>query len=95
MTIQKAEQSVGDARDRLVAIRTRLNIASEQANLEGVSEALPELDEILKSLGIAQAALLRQQARLHDTGLGLDAYGTDYSYGPSPTPTPQTSPSVP
>jgi hypothetical protein len=83
VTIQKAEQSVGDARDRLLAIRTRLNIASEEANLDGVNDALPELDEILKSLGVAQAALQRQQARLYDGG-GFDVYGTDYTYGPTP-----------
>jgi hypothetical protein len=90
VTIQKAEQSVGDARDRLLAIRTRLNVASEEANLDRVSDALPELDEILKSLGIAQAALHRQQTQLADNSGYV--FGTDYGYGPSPAQ-PATTPS--
>lgn len=103
-TSEKAEQSIVAARDSLLTVRTRLTDASEREDMESISECLPQLDDILKSLGVAEAALKHQQLSVHelqfsdyDTWTGND-YGVydneGFNYGGgagprSPTPPPK------
>ena len=74
-TSEKAEQSIIAARDSLLTVRTRLTDASERADLDGISQSLPQLDEVLKSLGVAEVALKHQQASVRTIqGSNADIY---------------------
>jgi hypothetical protein len=102
-TSEKAEQSIITARDTLLTVRTRLTDAAERNDLDAVSESIPQFDDVLKSLGVAEAALKRQQ-RLQEEGYA-DSYwiGTDYgvyddkgyNYGGSRSPSAKPSPMKP
>jgi hypothetical protein len=71
ITSAKAEVSIIAARDRLLAIRTKLDDASEGGDMTTLDEILPEFDDVLKNLGVAEAAIKRRRS------FG----GTNYSYG--------------
>jgi hypothetical protein len=88
-TSEAAEKSVVATRDRLLAIRTRLSGVTDADASAAVQAAVPELDEILKTLGVAEAALKKQQASPLFGDYGWNDYGStdSYSYSPIPSPT--------
>jgi len=84
-TTTRAQDSLAKAHDQLVAIRTTMDGAVAQNDIEAVREALDDLDEVLRSLGVARGALKQQQASVFpysnfDSGAG---YG---NYYPDPRP---------
>jgi|ERR1700730_10643484 len=97
VTSETAEKSVAATRDRLLTLRTRLSEATEADASNVVQEVVPELDELLRTLGVAEAALKKQQqspvfgsgswydyGRADDSGFGKTE--GDY-FTPSPAPT--------
>jgi hypothetical protein len=102
-TAEKAESSLIEARDQLLVIRTTLTDASSRSDIKAVGDALPELDQVLKSLGVAGVALRRQRIHVdrfgdygyNDYGYG-NGYGTDYGFVDPPqksqSPMPQKTP---
>jgi hypothetical protein len=94
-TTEQAAHSVAATKDQLLAIRTRLDDAAQGQDLPAIQDVLPDIDGLLKTLGVAEAALKRQQASplLNGAGLGIDTYWTAGEYGtyyyPTTTPTPR------
>jgi len=81
---------VAAARERLIMVRTRLDDASSSKDIGLLSAVLPDLDEILTSLGVAKDVLQKQQAAF---GGGYDNYSQDRDsswYHLTPAPTPNT-----
>jgi len=91
---EQAETLVAGAKDRLIMIRTALNDATSANNMQLLENALPELDEVLKSLGVAENALRKQQKVFWYSGSGYDVYEEIASPTPStdPKPSPQRRP---
>jgi hypothetical protein len=88
-TTTRAQDSLAKAHDQLVAIRTTMDGAVAQNDIEAVREALDDLDEVLRSLGVARVALKQQQASVFPYS-NYDSYydsGAGYSnYYPNPRP---------
>jgi hypothetical protein len=62
ITSAKAEASIIAARERLLTIRTKLNDAVEgDGDMRTVDEIVPEFDDVLKALGVAEAAIKRRE----------------------------------
>jgi hypothetical protein len=76
-TTTRAQDSLAKAHDQLVAIRTTMDGAVAQNDIEAVREALDDLDEVLRSLGVARGALKRQQASVFPYS-NYDSYGYGY-----------------
>lgn len=60
ITSAKAEASIITARERLLAIRTKLDDAAEINDTAAIDRILPEFDDVLKALGVAEAAIKRR-----------------------------------
>jgi hypothetical protein len=75
ITSAKAEASIIAARDRLLTIRTKLSDAADAApEMTAIDEVLPEFDDVLKALGLAEAAIKRR----HTFGsTGYYSFGED------------------
>lgn len=58
---QQAETLVAGAKDRLIAIRATLNDAIDAEKIDLIASELENLDEVMKSLGVAETALKKQQ----------------------------------
>jgi hypothetical protein len=52
---------VAGAKDRLIAIRATLNDAIATETIDLIASELGNLDEVMKSLGVAEGALKKQQ----------------------------------
>jgi hypothetical protein len=80
---QQAETLVAGAKDRLIAIRATLNDAIATETIDLIATELDNLDDVMKSLGVAESALKKQQlSRLDDWG-----YTSGLVYdGPSSNP---------
>jgi hypothetical protein len=101
ITSAKAEASIIAARDRLLAIRTKLDDASEIGDTTTLDDILPEFDSVLKDIGVAEAAIKRRKTfGSTDYGEGIDTYVPvdgmhddkgDY-YGGYAAPSPSASP---
>lgn len=93
ITSEQAENFVAGARDRLLVARTRLDDATSSSDIDLAGEVLPDLDEVLKSLGVAKEALERQQVAF---GLGIDTYqpvdDNEPIASPANGPTPASNP---
>jgi hypothetical protein len=81
ITSAKAEASIIAARDRLLTIRTKLDDAAETNDTATVDEILPEFDDVLKALGVAEAAIKRRgrwenAGAWNEAGWSADEYGT-------------------
>lgn len=87
ITCDAAQKSVQTTKESLLTVRTRLNDAAEQDDIASIKELLPDLDAVLKTLGVAEAALKRQQQALYFGDVGYNDYGYD-SYHPIPNLTP-------
>lgn len=62
ITSAKAEASIMAARDRLLTIRTKLSDAADATTeVTAMDEVLPEFDDVLKALGVAEAAIKRRE----------------------------------
>lgn len=85
---EQAEILVAGAKDRLIAIRTTLNDAASTHNMQLLEKALPDFDEVLKSLGVAENALRKQQKVFWDSGSGYGVYYENVSPTPSTDPKP-------
>jgi hypothetical protein len=81
---QQAETLVAGAKDRLIAIRATLNNTIEIQKVDLMATELDNLDEVMRSLGVAESALRKQQqvSRSDDWG---DTGGLVYD-GPSSNP---------
>jgi hypothetical protein len=86
---EQAETLVAGAKDRLIMIRTTLNDATSTSNLQLLEKALPDFDEVLKSLGVAENALKKQQKVFWNVG-GYDVY--EELASPTPASDPKSSP---
>lgn len=64
-------------------IRTTLNDATSTYNMKLLENVLPDLDEVLKSLGVAENALRKQQKVFWDSGSGIDVYEEVVSPSPA------------
>jgi hypothetical protein len=88
-TTTRAQDSLAKAHDQLVAIRTTMDGAVAQNDIKVVREALDDLDEVLRSLGVARGALKQQQAAVFPYS-NYDSYNdgsTGYiNYYPNPRP---------
>jgi hypothetical protein len=83
ITSAKAEASIISARDRLLAIRTKLDDAAEGGDVTTVDEILPEFDDVLKALGVAEEAVKRRRT-LGDAGYNdYDSFGSYSNYYPN------------
>jgi hypothetical protein len=91
---EQAEILVAGAKDRLIAIRTTLNDAASAYNMQLLEKALPDFDDVLKSLGVAEDALRKQQKVFWHSGGGYDVYEEIASPTPSTDhkPSPQRRP---
>lgn len=58
---QQAETLVAGAKDRLIAIRATLNDAIATETIDLIATELDNLDDVMKSLGVAETALKKQQ----------------------------------
>lgn len=58
---QQAETLVAGAKDRLIAIRATLNDAIATETIDLIASELENLDGVMKSLGVAESALKKQQ----------------------------------
>ena len=77
ITSAKAEASIIAARERLLTIRTKLNDAVEgDSDITTVDEIVPEFDDVLKALGVAEAAIKRRGRLWNDAGWSFSDYGT-------------------
>jgi len=103
ITSAKAEASITAARDRLLAIKIKLDDAAASGDMTSVDEILPEFDEVLKALGVAEAAIKRRKIfGSTDYGSGYDTYipvdgtrddnGDDYGGYAAPSPSATASP---
>jgi hypothetical protein len=84
-TIEQAAQSVAVSKDELLAIRTRLDDGVQRQDFSDIENVVADIDGLLKTLGVAEAALKRQRASLSYDGTGYD------TYYPSATTIPITS----
>jgi hypothetical protein len=104
ITSAKAEASIIAARDRLLTIRTKLSDAADATGeITTIEEVLPEFDDVLKALGVAEAAIRRRNTygswegsdygtyTYPDDGLH-DAQGFNWGGSDWPKPTPKSSP---
>jgi hypothetical protein len=91
---EQAETLVAGAKDRLIMIRTALNDATSTNNMQLLERVLPDLDEVLKSLGVAENALRKQQKVFWDSTAAYDVYEELASPTPAtdPKPSPQRRP---
>jgi hypothetical protein len=90
-TSEEAERSVVATRDQLLAIRTRLSDAASGDPSAMLQQVMPELDGLLKTLGVAEAALKKQQTNplFGTTDYYEDSSAGYANYYPIPTPTPR------
>ncbi len=63
---QQAETLVVGAKDQLIAIRATLNNAIETQEIDLMATELDNLDEVMKSLGVAESVLKKQQVSSAD-----------------------------
>lgn len=106
ITSAKAGASIIAARDRLLTIRTKLSDAADTTGeITTIDEVLPDFDDVLKALGVAEAAIKRRETygsmpfsdygtyTYPDDGMhddqGFNWFGSD-----SPKPTPKSSPTL-
>lgn len=60
-TAMEVEQSIAATKDQLLAIRTRIDDASDRNDPQILTEVLPDIDKLLQTLGVAESALKRQE----------------------------------
>jgi|GEM_PF-6158877 len=85
-TAMEAEQSIAETKDQLLAIRTRLDDASEGDGCEATAAVLPDIDKLLHTLGVAESALKRQERYITFPYSNYDSYEV---VSPSPSPKPK------
>jgi hypothetical protein len=90
-TTEQAAQSVAVSKDELLAIRTRLDEAAHRQDFLEIQSVLAEVDGLLKTLGVAEAALKRQRASPLLNGRHYNYPSIDYNIWDVtiPTPTPR------
>jgi hypothetical protein len=79
ITSAKAEASIITARERLLTIRTKLDDAAEINDTATIDRILPEFDDVLKALGVAEAAVKRRGRWGDDAAWNYNGWsGSDY-----------------
>ena len=68
ITSEEAEKTVSATRERLLTLRTRLEAANAEEAPAVIKDVLPDFDDVLKTLGVAESALKLQQKKLDDWG---------------------------